>query len=224
MTSFDIIEYDTFRVKNHILKIYFIGHGTLMFDYDGFIMHIDPVSDFADYGTMPKANCILITHQHYDHLEKKAIEAVCDDSTPIFLDEESARMLGKGTVVRNHEQASLSDEITLNAVPAYNISQGREQFHPKGRDNGYIVSFGEFTVYVAGDTEPIPEMSGLGKIDVAFLPMNQPYTMTPHQAAEAAEVIKPGILYPYHFGTTDTGILVRLMESSPTEVRIRSLA
>jgi len=224
MNLFDTLEYDIFHLKKHDLKIYFVGHGTLMFTWGDLVIHVDPVSDFADYSTMPRADVILITHQHYDHLEKKALEKVYTKSTKIFLDKESAESLGKGTVMNNGDVVSISEDITLKAVPAYNTTEERKQFHPEGRDNGYLVSFDSFNVYVAGDTEPIPEMSELGRIDVAFLPMNQPYTMTPEQVAEAVKVIKPDILYPYHFGSTDTGIVVRLLEASSTEVRIRSLA
>ena len=224
MNGTDALEHDTFPLSRGELKIYFVGHGTLMLSYDGFIIHVDPVSEYADYTTMPKADVILVTHQHFDHLEKEAVEAVCTDTTGIFLDSESAGILGTGTVIRNGDTVTITPDIGLRAVPAYNTTEDRTTFHPKGRDNGYILSFEGLTVYIAGDTEPIPEMADLGRIDIAFLPMNQPYTMTPRQAAEAAATIKPGILYPYHYGSTDTGILVRLMGSSPTEVRIRPLA
>ena len=223
MKNIESIEYDTFQLPGRELRIYFVGHGTLMMQYGSYTLHIDPVSDYADYSTMPKADLILITHQHFDHLEKKAVEAVSKTDTKIYLDEESEKLLKKGDVLRNGDDVSLPRDISIHTVPAYNTSPDRTHFHPRGRDNGYIISFGNFRVYIAGDTEPVPEMENLGHIDVAFLPMNQPYTMTPEQAAAAAAVIKPVILYPYHFGTTETSAIVQLMESSRTEVRIRSL-
>jgi len=110
-------------------------------------------------------------------------------------------------------------------VPAYNVSAGKTGFHPKDRrDNGYILTVGKLRIYVSGDTEPIPEMAFLGHIDIAFLAMNQPYTMTPQQAAEAAKVIKPGILYPYHYGSSDVALLKTLLADTPeVAVRIRKL-
>ncbi|MBN2049839.1 MAG: MBL fold metallo-hydrolase [Spirochaetales bacterium] len=224
METLESLEFDTFRLSGGELKIYFIGHGTLMFDYAGYILHVDPVTAYADYRDLPPGDVILITHQHFDHLEKEALDKATGPSTVIILDNESAGILGKGTILRHGESLTLDKDVRVKAVPAYNTTEDRQAFHPKGRDNGYLITFGGFTVYVAGDTEPIPEMGNLGKVDVAFLPMNQPYTMTPLQVAEATEKIQPTILYPYHFGTTDTTALLRLMESKPTEVRIRSLA
>ena len=105
--------------------------------------------------------------------------------------------------------------MTIEAVPAYNLVHKRgsgEPFHPKGQGNGYVITFGDKRVYVAGDTENTPEMKALKDIDIAFLPMNLPYTMTPEMVADAAEAFKPKILYPYHFGKTDTGRLVALLK------------
>ena len=117
--------------------------------------------------------------------------------------------------------------LKIEAVPAYNIVHKRssgEPYHPKGNGNGYIVTFGDKRVYVAGDTENIPEMKSLKNIDVAFLPMNLPYTMTPDMVADAVKTIQPKILYPYHFGQTDPKVLVNLLKDSPNiEVRIRKL-
>ena len=112
-------------------------------------------------------------------------------------------------------------------VLAYNIVHKRDTgqpFHPKGVGNGYIITFGDKRVYVAGDTENVPEMKGLKSIDIAFLPMNLPYTMTPEMVADAAKAFKPKILYPYHFGETDTSKVVSLLKGTPEiEVRIRNM-
>jgi len=117
--------------------------------------------------------------------------------------------------------------IGIIAVPAYNTVHKRDDgtpFHPRGEGNGYVLDFGDTRIYIAGDTEPIPEMSGLGTVDVAFLPMNLPYTMSPEMAADAARVIMPAILYPYHYGDSDTGRLVELLDDTPEiEVRIREM-
>jgi L-ascorbate metabolism protein UlaG (beta-lactamase superfamily) len=118
--------------------------------------------------------------------------------------------------------------VTIEAVPAYNIVHKRENgepFHPKGIGNGYIMTFGDKRVYVAGDTENIPEMKEFQDIDIAFLPMNLPYTMTPEMVADAATTIQPKILYPYHYSNTDTSRIVELLNERPTiEVRVRDMA
>ncbi len=116
--------------------------------------------------------------------------------------------------------------IKVEAVPAYNIVNKRDNgqaFHPKGDGNGYVLTFGDKRVYIAGDTENTPEMKALKNIDVAFLPMNLPFTMTPEMVADAAKAFKPKVLYPYHYGETDTSKLVKLLQNSGIEVRIRSL-
>ena len=117
--------------------------------------------------------------------------------------------------------------LKIEAVPAYNLVHKRETgqpFHPKGSGNGYIITFGDKRVYIAGDTENISEMKGLKNIDIAFLPMNLPYTMTPEMVADAAKAFKPKILYPYHFGETDTSRVVSLLKGTPeVEVRIRRM-
>jgi L-ascorbate metabolism protein UlaG (beta-lactamase superfamily) len=116
--------------------------------------------------------------------------------------------------------------IKIEAVPAYNIVQKRpdgQPFHPKGSGNGYILNFDKTRVYVAGDTESIPEMKQLQKIDIALLPMNLPYTMTPEMVADAAKAFQPKILYPYHYGQTDPNKLIDLLKDSKTQVRVRQM-
>ena len=112
------------------------------------------------------------------------------------------------------------DGIEIEAVPAYNVSQDRLQFHPEGRDNGYVLNIGGLRIYIAGDTEVIPEMSNLKDIDIAFLPCNLPYTMTPDQLIEAAKIIRPKVLYPYHFGTTDLSSITPALAPEGIYVRI----
>jgi L-ascorbate metabolism protein UlaG (beta-lactamase superfamily) len=126
--------------------------------------------------------------------------------------------------LENGEETSAAG-YRIEAVPAYNIVHMRSEgqpYHPKGNGNGYIITFGDTRVYVAGDTENTPEMKALEDIDVAFLPMNLPYTMTPEMVADAARAFRPRILYPYHFGETDTSELVRLLAGEEgIEVRVR---
>jgi L-ascorbate metabolism protein UlaG (beta-lactamase superfamily) len=137
-----------------------------------------------------------------------------------------AERIGRGVVMRNGDAKTLKG-LRIEAVPAYNVVHMRgpgQPFHPKGVGNGYVINFGDKRVYVAGDTENIPEMAKLANIDVAFLPMNLPYTMTPKMVAEAVRVIRPRIVYPYHFGNTDTSELVRLLKDlEDVEIRIRKM-
>ena len=208
------------------LKITFVGHGTLMFTFGGKIIHVDPVSREADYSKMPKGEVILITHEHRDHLDPKAITAVRKEGTAILLTEKCAPAVTGGTVMSNGDVRTV-EGLKFEAVPAYNIVHERtsgKPFHPRGQGNGYIVTFGDKRVYVAGDTENVPEMKKLESIDVAFLPMNLPYTMTPEMVADAARAFRPKILYPYHFGKTDTSELVRLLaREKGIELRIRKM-
>lgn len=188
------------------IKISLFKHASLAIEYEGLEIYIDPVTQVSnmeiDYSRMPKADYILVTHEHYDHLDPKAIEELSKPSTQIILNSTSEKQLGKGTVISNYQKMELADGVKLEAFPAYNTTPGREKFHPKGNGNGYILNFDGTKIYIAGDTEDIPEMAQLKDIEVAFLPVNQPYTMTIAQAEKAALTIKPKILIPYHYSDT----------------------
>lgn len=221
-----MLETDTFKTSQGELKITFVGHGTLMFTFAGKVIHVDPVSAEADYATMPKADLILITHEHYDHLDPAAIAAIRQPATAIVLTPKCATTVPDGIVMKNGEARTVAG-IKIEAVPAYNIVHKRptgEPFHPRGEGNGYVLTFGDTRVYVAGDTENVPEMKALKDIAIAFLPMNLPYTMTPAMVADAARAFRPKVLYPYHFGKTDNSELVRLLAADKAiEVRIRKM-
>ena len=218
-------EKDRFETSQGMLEITFIGHGTLMLEHAGLTVHVDPVSKEADYSSLPKADLVLITHSHPDHLDAAAIRDVRKENTRILGNAGSIAKLGEGIAMGNGDSREVAGLI-VEAVPAYNTGFGKSVFHPKGRDNGYLVNFGGLRVYIAGDTEDIPEMSNLPEIDVAFLPVNQPYTMTPEQAAAAARMVNPKVLYPYHYGKTKINRLKDLLDSAGggIDLRIRSLA
>lgn len=209
------------------LKITFLGHGSLMLDFNGMNISIDPFSRVANYAELPKADLILLTHEHQDHLDLDALEDVRTDKTVIVLTETCANQVDGGIVMHNGDVRNLND-LNIEAVPAYNLVHKRDSgqaFHPKGIGNGYVLTFGDKRVYIAGDTENTPEMKTLPDIDVAFLPMNLPFTMTPEMVADAAKAFRPKILYPYHFGTTDTSTIEALLgDEKGIEVRIRSMA
>ena len=219
-------ETDTITAPDGDLTITFIGHGTLIFTWEGLVVHVDPWSRLADYSELPGADIILVTHEHGDHLDAEAIEILTSDRTEVVITAACLEDVAAGIVMNNGDTVMVKG-IGIVAVPAYNIEHKRkngEPFHPKGRGNGYIVTFGGTRVYIAGDTENIPEMKEISGIDVAFLPVNLPYTMTPAMAADAALSFRPRILYPYHFGDTKISELAELLGSSEDiEVRIRRM-
>ena len=213
-------EEDIIKTDAGDLKITCIGHGTLMFTFDGKIIHVDPVGREADYSKMPKADLILVTHEHGDHLDPQAIKILQREGTQLVLTKTCAEKISGGIIMQNGDIKTIQG-LKIEAVPAYNMEKS---FHPKGSGNGYIITFSDKRVYIAGDTENTPEMKQLKDIDIAFLPMNLPYTMTPEMVADATKAFKPKILYPYHFGRTDTSLLVDLLKNEKDiEVRIRKM-
>ncbi|MCP4897746.1 MAG: MBL fold metallo-hydrolase [bacterium] len=218
-------EVDAIPTTEGEAEVTFIGHGTLMISYGETVIQIDPWTRLADYATLPKADLILITHAHGDHADPEAVAATRKKGTVIIGDAAGIDKVGAGEVMANGDHRT-AGSIEIEAVPAYNIEHKRssgEPFHPKGRDNGYVITIDGTRFYIAGDTENTPEMKALKNIDVAFLPMNLPYTMTPEMVADAAKAFKPKILYPYHFGDTDPTLLVKLLEGETIDVRVRSM-
>ncbi|TFG44410.1 MAG: MBL fold metallo-hydrolase, partial [Syntrophobacterales bacterium] len=168
----------------------------------------------------------LITHEHRDHLDLKALDTVLKGGTVIIATEIGAKQVKDALVMKNGDVIT-SQGLTIEAVAAYNMVHLRSPgipYHPEGLGNGYVITFADRRVYVAGDSENTPEMKALRNIDVAFLPMNLPYTMTPEMVADAAKAFRPKILYPYHYGETGTQKLAALMKGETgIEVRIRNL-
>jgi L-ascorbate metabolism protein UlaG (beta-lactamase superfamily) len=204
------------------LEITFIGHGTLMLNYDGKFIHIDPFSRLADYAKLPKADVIFLTHHHGDHLDSKALKHVRTKNTIVILTEICAKKVEGGIIMKNGDVQNVMG-IKVEAVPAYNLKYKRENgevYHPKGEGNGYVLTFGNKRIYIAGDTENTPEMKLLEHIDYAFLPMNLPYTMTPEMVVDAAKAFKPKVLYPYHYGETDTSRIIELLKNNK-DIKVR---
>jgi L-ascorbate metabolism protein UlaG (beta-lactamase superfamily) len=207
------------------VEMHFIGHGSLMFRINGFVIHIDPVRSSGSYDNMPKADLILVTHEHYDHLDADLIKVLRKEGTVMFCNAGAAKSISWARVMKPGDSNRVNG-ITVEAVSAYNIKNlkpGGEPFHPRGEGIGFILAIGDKRFYIAGDTENTPEMKALRNIDVAFLPMNLPYTMTPEMVADAARSIKPSILYPYHYGNTNTSDIIKLLKDSGIEIRIRNL-
>jgi L-ascorbate metabolism protein UlaG (beta-lactamase superfamily) len=215
---------DTFNTKSgKDVLITFIKHGSLMLTYNNQSIQVDPVYDYADYSAFPKADVILVTHEHSDHLDLKAINALTKKGTVLIANEAGKKKLGKGISLKNGDKMKILNNMELEVVPAYNTTPGREMYHPRNRDNGYVLSIDGLRIYIAGDTEDIPEMKNLKDIDVAFLPVNQPYTMTVPQAARAARMFAPKVIYPYHFGDTDIRKLKEVLKGTGIDVRIREM-
>lgn len=218
---------DTFKTKTgKVVTLTPIKHASMELNFDGRIIQVDPVTEGAqpvtDYSQWAKADYIFITHEHYDHLDKKAVADLKKAGTVIVTNANSAKILGEGKVMANGDTLRLADDLVVYAVPAYNITPGHTQFHPKHRDNGFILEADGLRIYIAGDTEDIEEMAAITNIDVAFLPCNQPYTMTPEQLRHAADMVKPRVLFPYHFGNTDVKAMTDALEGTGIDVRIRN--
>ncbi len=199
------------------LKISHVGHASLIFEYGGKVIHVDPMSKMGDYSKLPKADLILITHDHFDHMDAAAIKKIRTDKTIVILTETCAKTIPGGKVLHNGESTEALG-LKIEAVPAYNIVHKRDNgqpFHPKGVGNGYVITFGDKKVYVAGDTENTPEMKALKGIDVAFLPVNLPYTMDAKMVVDAVKAFRPKVLYPYHYdmGQSDLPKLQTLMKN-----------
>ena len=219
-------ETDVLPTEAGDLKITFIGHSSLMFEFGGKVVYNDPVGQYGDFSKLPKADLILAAHEHGDHFDPETIKKISKAETKVVM---TPLCVGKGKdgiVMKNGEETTVHG-IRIEAVPAYNLVHMRSPgvpYHSKGVGNGYILTFGGKRVYIAGDTENIPEMKKLRRIDIAFLPMNLPYTMTPEMAADAARMIKPAILYPYHTTDTDVSRLQPLLkEEKGIEIRIRRM-
>lgn len=219
-------EVDVFATKSgKIMKFHALGHASIRMQYDGKEIMIDPVRQIGgrtiDYAAMPKADYIFLTHEHGDHFDQKALGTLSDARTQLITNKRCAEMLGYGQAMGNGEQKSVADFLSVEALPAYNTTPGREQYHPKGRDNGYVLVIDGLRIYVAGDTEDIAEMADVKDIDIAFMPCNQPYTMTTAQLVHAAKMVQPKVLFPYHYGQTKVSGVSTQLEGAGIEVRIR---
>ena len=219
-------EVDEFKTKSgKTVRFHALVHASIRMQYDGREIQIDPVTKLGnrtiDFTVMPKADILFVTHEHGDHFDKNAIKLLSNEKTQLIMNKRCTDMYEAGKAMANGDKIQLADDITVEAVPAYNISEGRTQFHPKGRDNGYILTIDGLRIYIAGDTEDIPEMASIKNIDIAFLPCNQPYTMTTDQLVKAAKTVKPKVLFPYHYGQTNVSTLPAQLQSDGIDVRIR---
>lgn len=175
-----------------------VKHATLVLQSGPATIYVDPVGVAEDFAGFPPPDLILITHIHKDHLDPQLVASLKKARTQVIGPASVIEQLGYGTTMNNGD-VNTAVGVTIRALAAYNITTERLDFHPKGRDNSYLISKAGVRLYISGDTEDIPEMRNLRDIDIAFLCMNLPYTMTVEQAASAVKEFKPGLVIPYHF-------------------------
>jgi L-ascorbate metabolism protein UlaG (beta-lactamase superfamily) len=214
---------DTEKTAAGDLVITPVHHGSLMLQFGGKVIHIDPWSQ-GNYSSLPRADYIFITDLHGDHMDRKAIDQIKKETTVIVAPAAVAKTITEAQVIANGEKRKFGD-IEVEAIPMYNLQRGPQPgalFHTKGRGNGYVLTLGGKRVYVSGDTEAIPEMKALQGIDVAFVCMNLPYTMTPDEAAAAVKTFRPKVVYPYHYRGQDVkAFAAALQGETGIEVRLR---
>ena len=216
---------ETFKTRHGEVAINLIKHGSIAISFKDITIQCDPVGpyrDTTDYANdFGKAAFIFITHEHGDHFNPETIATLYDEHSVLVLNEKSQNQLGYGDIMHNGDVRQLTKDIKVEAVPAYNTTPGRENFHPYGNGNGYVFTIDGLRIYVAGDTEDCPEMANLKDIDVAFLPINQPYTMTVEQAVNAVGMFHPKVMIPYHFSQTDVSVLPGMLPD--TDVRLHEM-
>lgn len=213
---------DTLETSAGAVAIMPVKHASLALGFGDQVLYVDPAR--ADFSALPAASAILITHGHGDHFDPEVLAKVVGAGVPILTSEEvfgklTPELQAQAAIIRNGESGEIVG-VPVDAVTAHNITTERMQYHPVGVGNGYVLTFGDKRIYVAGDTEPTPEMLALSGIDVAFLPMNLPFTMTVEQAAEAVKTFAPKAVYPYHYGESDTASFAQMVGDA-SDVRLR---
>jgi L-ascorbate metabolism protein UlaG (beta-lactamase superfamily) len=227
-SSLSALPPEEFKTTAGVLKITPIQHGSLTIEAGGQVIEVDPaVSGFAappDFSKVPKADIVLITDIHEDHLDKASLAKVRKPGAIVIIPGAAASEVKDGVVMKNGETKKLG-AWTIEAIPMYNMKRGPaagQFYHDKGRGNGYIVTYGGLRIYLAGDTEGIPEMRALKNIDVAFVPMILPYTMPPDEAADAVKAFHPKVVYPYHYGQSDLKVFENALKGTGIDVRVRN--
>lgn len=216
-------EGDSYMGESGEITIHPISHASFVMTAPGVVIYADPVGEPAQYGGYPAPDLILVTHEHGDHFKAETLAALAGDNTRLVTNPAVHAMLpdelkAKAIAIGNGDSHT-EGNVGIEAIPAYNMSEGRTQFHPQGRDNGYVVTVDGKRFYISGDTEDIPEMRALSNIDVAFVCMNLPFTMDAGQAASAVAEFAPSVVYPYHYrgrdnGTQDPAEFARLLNEA----------
>ncbi|WP_173931045.1 MBL fold metallo-hydrolase [Chelativorans sp. Marseille-P2723] len=215
---------DTYDTESGQISIFPVSHASFVMMVPGMVIYNDPVGGAAAYEAHPAPDVILITHEHGDHYDPETLSAITGESTQLITNPAVYEMLPqdlkeKATAIGNGETTSVGD-IEIEAIPAYNTTEERLQYHPQGRDNGYVLTIDGRRIYIAGDTEDIPEMRALTDIYIAFVPMNLPYTMDVNQASSAVAEFAPVYVYPYHYNDSDVEAFAQQVAESGSETEV----
>ena len=200
---------DMFETEIGPVTVHPVHHASIVLETPKGVIYVDPVGDLSEYDGFPDADLVLVTHEHGDHYNAEVLGAVVKDKTALITNPAVHDMLtealkSKAQSLANGDSASW-EQVAIEAIPAYNMTEERKNFHPEGRDNGYVLTLGDFRIYVSGDTEDVPAMRALENIDLAFVCMNLPFTMSAEAAADAVREFAPTYVYPYHYRGRDGG-------------------
>ncbi|WP_048649164.1 MBL fold metallo-hydrolase [Nitratireductor soli] len=219
---------DRYDTAGGEIVIHPVAHASFVMTVPGLVIYNDPVGGADAYAGHPAPDLILITHEHGDHYDAETLSALVGEKTRLIANPAVFGMLpdalkAKATAIGNGESATV-DALEILAIPAYNTTPDRQKYHPEGRDNGYVLTVDGRRVYIAGDTEDIPEMRALKDIHIAFVPMNLPYTMDIDQASSAVAEFAPAYVYPYHYRgqdpeafaakVTDAGVATQIVQGA----------
>lgn len=230
--SLQMFKRDEIETAKGPLAITPIHHASLVLEWNGEVIYCDPVGGAQRYDGLARPSAIILTHHHGDHYDLPTLQALIGKETTlvaprVVLDQLPDDIAAKTGLMANGDETQVRS-FGLKAVPMYNTTPERAKFHEKGVGNGYVFDFAGTTLYLASDTEPVEEMNGLAPVDIAFFPMNLPYTMTPAQVVEAAQMVKPKVVYPFHYAgqngqnrTEPEELVALLPPTSGIEVRIR---
>ena len=219
--AFGAAEPQTFPTSAGPVKITPLNHASTLIEAGGKVIYLDPAKP-VDFSARPKADLIVITDIHGDHMDPDSIKAVSKGDTEIFAAPAVVQTVTTAKPIANGEKKTWQS-WTIEAVPAYNLKRGPAPgkfFHDKGRGNGYVLTYGGKRFYFSGDTEGVPEVRALKNIDVAFVCMNLPYTMPPEEAADAVKAFHPKIVIPYHYRGSDLSVFQKALEGTGIEVRL----
>lgn len=215
---------DTYQTANGKFSVHPVSHASMVLNTDNGVIYVDPVGGAEKYAGLPKADMILLTHEHGDHLNVDTLLGLVDENTtlltnPAVLAKLPGALKEKASAIGNGDITEMSG-VKIEAIAAYNLAEERLKYHPKGRDNGYVLTIDGTRIYIAGDTEAVPEMRELTEIDVAFVPMNLPYTMGVEQAAEGIADFAPAVIYPYHYKGADLDVFENLLAERNDKIKV----
>lgn len=220
----DALSGDSYKTNSGQIAVNPVGHASFVLTAPDLVIYNDPVGGKALFNTYSAPGLILITHEHQDHFEPDTLTAIVGADTklvvnPSVMEKLPADLKAKATAIGNGEKTTVGS-IEIEAIPAYNTTEDRKQYHPQGRDNGYILTIDGRRVYIAGDTEDTPEMRAVKDIYVAFVPMNLPYTMDVDQASSAVAAFKPAFVYPYHYKGSDPQAFADKVAAAASETKV----